>query len=100
MKQRLKDIFKGPVVFYPLLLAAFPIVFLYAYNIHGTSASQMWLPLGISVAGALVLWAILSPIPGSLALMEVIHFLCNHSSRLTPARLSISFSKGTPISRR
>lgn len=26
MKQRLKATFKGPVVFYPLLLAAFPIL--------------------------------------------------------------------------
>ena len=67
MKQKLKDIFKGPVVFYPLLFAAFPILFLYAYNISETSASQMWLPLGISVAVALVLWAVLSLILRSLA---------------------------------
>ena len=67
MKQKLKDIFKGPVVFYPPLLAAFPILFLYAYNINETSASQMWLPLGISVAVALVLWAVLSLILRSLA---------------------------------
>lgn len=67
MKQRLKDIFKGPVVFYPLLLAAFPILFLYTYNINETSASQMWLPLAISVGAALVLWAILSLILRSLA---------------------------------
>jgi hypothetical protein len=66
MKQRLKDIFKGPVVFYPLLLAVFPILFLYAHNINETSASQMWLPLAISVAAALVLWAILSVILRSL----------------------------------
>jgi len=67
MKQRLKAIFKGPVVFYPLLFAAFPILFLYAYNISQTSASQMWLPLAISVAAALVLWTILSLILRSLA---------------------------------
>lgn len=67
MKQRLKGIFKGPVVFYPLLLAAFPILFLYAYNINETSTSQMWLPLVLSVVGALVLWAILSLILRSLA---------------------------------
>jgi len=67
MKQRLKAIFKGPVVFYPLLFAAFPILFLYAYNINETSASQMWLPLAISVAAALVLWAILSLILRSLS---------------------------------
>jgi hypothetical protein len=67
MKQRLEAIFKGPVVFYPLLFAAFPILFLYAYNINETSASQMWLPLAISVAAALVLWATLSLILRSLA---------------------------------
>jgi hypothetical protein len=67
MKQRLKDIFKGPVVFYPLLLAAFPILFLYVHNINEISASQMWLPLAISVAAGLVLWAILSVILRSLA---------------------------------
>jgi len=67
MKQRLKAIFKGPVVFYPVLFAAFPILFLYAYNISETSASQIWLPLVISVAVALVLWAVLSLILRSLA---------------------------------
>ena len=37
MKQRLKAIFKGPVVFYPLLFAIFPILFLYTYNIAEAS---------------------------------------------------------------
>ncbi|HUW45436.1 MAG TPA: hypothetical protein VMW50_06540, partial [Dehalococcoidia bacterium] len=67
MKQKLKAIFKGPVVFYPLLFAAFPILFLYAHNISETSASQMWLSLVISVAATLVLWAVLSLILRSLA---------------------------------
>ena len=67
MKQRLRDVFRGPVVFYPLLFTAFPILFLYAYNISETSASQVWLPLGISVGGALVLWAVLSLILRSRA---------------------------------
>ena len=67
MKQKLKDIFKGPVVFYPLLFAAFPILFLYTYNIGETSLNQIWLSLVISVAAALVLWAILSLILRSLA---------------------------------
>ena len=67
MKQKLKAIFKGPVVFYPLLFAAFPILFLYAYNINETSASQIWLPLVISVAAALVLWAVLSIVLRSLS---------------------------------
>ena len=67
MKERLKAILKGPVVFHPLLLAAFPILFLYTYNINETSASHMWLPMIISVAATLVLWAILSLILRSLA---------------------------------
>jgi len=67
VKERLKVIFKGPVVFYPLLFAAFPILFLYAYNISEASVSQIWLPMIISVAATLVLWAILSLILRSLA---------------------------------
>jgi len=67
MKQRLKVIFKGPVVFYPLLLAVFPILSLYTYNIAETSLDQIWLPIVISVAATLVLWAILSLILRSLA---------------------------------
>jgi len=67
MKQRLKAIFKGPVVFYPLLFAIFPILFLYTYNIAETSLNEIWLPLGVSVAAALVLWAVLSLILRSLA---------------------------------
>jgi hypothetical protein len=68
MKQKLKAIFlKGPVVFYPLLFAAFPILFLYTYNIAETSLNQIWLPLIISVAATLVLWVILSLILRSLS---------------------------------
>jgi len=67
MKQKLKDIFKGPVVFYPPLFAAFPILFLYTYNVNETSMGEVWLPLVISVAAALVLWAVLSLILRSLA---------------------------------
>jgi hypothetical protein len=68
MKQKLKAIFlKRPVVFYPLLFAAFPILFLYVHNISETSVSQIWLSLVISVAAALVLWAVLSLILRSLA---------------------------------
>jgi len=55
------------VVFYPLLFAAFPILFLYAHNISETSASQIWLPIVISVAANLVLWAVLSLILRSLS---------------------------------
>ena len=67
MKQKLKVIFSGPIAFYPLLFAAFPILFLYAHNISQTSASEIWMPLGISVGAAVVLWVALSFALGSLA---------------------------------
>jgi len=60
MKNKLRAIFRGPVVFYPLLFAAFPILFLYAYNISQTSASQVWMPLGISVGAGLGMWGVLT----------------------------------------
>ncbi len=63
----MRDVFKGPVVFYPLLFAAFPVLFLYAHNIEHLVTGQLWLPLGVSVAFALVLWAILTLILRSLA---------------------------------
>jgi len=67
VKQKLKSIFKGPAVFYPLLFAIFPILFLYAHNIAETSLNQIWLPLVISLAATLVLWAVLSLILDSLS---------------------------------
>jgi len=60
MKEKLRAIFKGPAVIHPVLFAAFPILFLYAYNISQTSVSQIWLPLGISVGAAVVLWGVLT----------------------------------------
>jgi hypothetical protein len=66
MKQKLKAIFKGPVVFYPILFAAFPILFLYVYNISQTSASEIWLPIVISVAVTVIMWIVLTLILHSL----------------------------------
>ena len=65
MKRRLEPAFRGQVVFHPVLFAAFPILFLYAYNVSETSISEVWLPLTISVTAALVLWIVLSLILGS-----------------------------------
>jgi hypothetical protein len=59
--------FRKPLVIHPLLIAAFPILFLYAYNISETSADQIWLPLAFSVGFTIVLWAVLSLILGSLS---------------------------------
>lgn len=60
MKEKLTAVLRGPVVYYPLLLAVFPILFLYAYNISEMSAGQIILPLVVSLLGTLILWAILS----------------------------------------
>ena len=51
---------KIPSLVHPLLFAMFPILFLYAHNISETSANQVLMPMLFSVAGALVLWVLLS----------------------------------------
>ena len=48
-------------VLYPLLGAAYPVVFLYAQNVHqGVTAGEVLGPLGLSVGAALLLLAVLS----------------------------------------
>ena len=49
-----------PVPVYVLLLAAFPVLYLYAYNIAETKFGEAALPLALSLAGAVVLWALLT----------------------------------------
>ena len=49
-----------PAPFYVLLLAAFPVLYLYAYNISEMNFGQALLPLAICVAGAFLLWALLT----------------------------------------
>jgi hypothetical protein len=49
-----------PVPLHILLLAAFPVLFLYAYNIAQLHFKETLLPLGISLGGALLLWILLS----------------------------------------
>ncbi len=56
----LKYFVKKSFVIHPVLFAIVPILFLYTHNISETSADRIWTPIGISVAFALVLWAILS----------------------------------------
>ena len=53
------QLFKTPLVIYPFLFAAFPIIFLYAYNIAETDFRQTLLPLVLSLAGASILWFLL-----------------------------------------
>jgi hypothetical protein len=57
---RVKFFVKKPFVIHPFLFAAFFVVFLYAHNISETSANQILMPLGVSLALTLVLWVFLS----------------------------------------
>ena len=66
MKQKIKAILQGPVIVYPFLFAAFPIVFLYAHNIAEMSVNQIWLPLIAAIAATILLWGISSLILNSL----------------------------------
>ncbi len=48
---------KTPVVVHPLLVAAYPILFLYTQNMDVIGIGEIVLPLGVSLAGAAALWA-------------------------------------------
>ena len=47
------------LIIYPVLLAVFPVLFLYTQNIDQTTARQALSPLWFSVPGALLLWFLL-----------------------------------------
>jgi hypothetical protein len=49
-----------PAPVYVLLLAAFPVLYFYAYNVAETTFEEAALPLALSLAGAMVLWALLT----------------------------------------
>ena len=55
-----KNSLNWPAPVYVLLLAAFPVLYLYAYNIAETKFEEATLPLALSLAGAVVLWALLT----------------------------------------
>ena len=44
----------------PVLVASYPIVYLYSQNVQIVSRSQLVLPLSIAWTGSLILWAIFS----------------------------------------
>jgi hypothetical protein len=54
------------LILHPLLMAAFPVLFLYAHNIHQTQPVEMAIPLAASVALGLLIWGILTPLFGNL----------------------------------
>ena len=49
-----------PAPVYVLLLAAFPVLYLYAYNIADTKFGEAALPMALCLAGAVVLWVLLT----------------------------------------
>ena len=49
-----------PAPVYVLLLAAFPVLYLYAYNIADTKFGEAALPMALCLAGAAVLWVLLT----------------------------------------
>jgi len=56
----LEDKKKKSLVIHPFLFAIFPIVFVYAHNIHYLDIVEIVIPLGISLGVAIVLWLVLS----------------------------------------
>ena len=51
---------KKPVVIHPFLFAAYPLLFLYAYNVSEMSISQILIPTMVSILCAILLWVFLS----------------------------------------
>jgi len=49
-----------PAPIYVLLGAAFPVLYLYAYNVSQMKFGEAALPLGLCLAGGMVLWALLT----------------------------------------
>src|SRR5262245_25561769 len=43
-------------IFYPLLIAIFPVVSLYAQNAHWTPLAQLTWPMGLMAAGSMLVW--------------------------------------------
>jgi len=54
-----KNILSRPIAFHPILFAAFPALFLYAYNVSVTATEHLFVPLTLSVLGTVCLWMLL-----------------------------------------
>ncbi len=65
MKEKLKTIFRGPVVFHPLLFAIFPILFIFAYNIAEVPAVDIILPLLVAITATIILVILARLVSGS-----------------------------------
>jgi hypothetical protein len=46
-------------VVHPFLIAAFPVVSLYAHNVYETRPEELWAPVGLAVAATLLVWVVL-----------------------------------------
>ena len=51
---------KKPLVIHPVLLAIYPVLFLFAHNISELFSKSLWLPLAISVCFTCISWLILN----------------------------------------
>ncbi|HTQ09255.1 MAG TPA: hypothetical protein VMI31_04220 [Fimbriimonadaceae bacterium] len=58
---------RKPIPFFPLVLAAFPIVALYAVNYAMVPIEDVWRPLGLTVAGAAIVWLVFALIARNVA---------------------------------
>ena len=56
----MEDKKKKSLVIHPFLFAIFPVIFVYANNIHYLPIVEIVIPLGISLGIAIVLWLVLS----------------------------------------
>ena len=50
---------KHLTILYPFLLAVYPVLFLFSHNIGETAYREMWVPLFLVLAGAIVLFFLL-----------------------------------------
>ena len=58
--EKLNDEKKKLLIIHPFLFAIFPVLFLFAHNIHNLSFIEIIIPLVIYLGAALVLWLVLS----------------------------------------
>lgn len=63
MRETLRNIFRRPVVIYPVLFAVFPILFLYAHNVEQMITGDIGvilIPIVVAICAALLSWLLLS----------------------------------------
>jgi hypothetical protein len=76
---------------HPVLIAAFPILSLYAHNIAEVPLQEIWRPLGISLVGCLGLWALVALLTSharkaaiAASAVSLVFFSFGHIANLLP----------------